>query len=81
MITFEKFFDLIEKKRLSQNELIRRGIINARLLNALKNNRSITLDSLDKLCDRLGCTPDEIITYTYVPSGQSQDLHRDDSHN
>lgn len=64
MITYEKFFDLIKNKGYSQNELIRQKIINPRLLNALKNNKSITTDTLNNLCNRLNCTPFDIITYT-----------------
>lgn len=63
MITYEKFFKLIKIKGYSQNELIRQGIINARLLNALKNNKSITIDTLNNLCNKLDCKPNDIITY------------------
>lgn len=64
MITYEKFFELIKKNGLSQNELIRRKYIDARLLNALKHNESITTKNLNKLCNNLKCTPDDILTYT-----------------
>ncbi len=64
MITYEKFFELIQKKGYSQNELIRKGYINPRLLNALKNNNSITMDSLNNLCNNLECLPMDIITYS-----------------
>lgn len=63
MITYEKFFKLIKIKGYSQNELIRQGIINARLLNALKNNKSITTESLNNLCNKLDCKPNDIISY------------------
>lgn len=63
MITYENFFTLIEKKKLSQNELIRRKIIDARLLNALRHNESITTKNLNKLCNKLNCTPNDILTY------------------
>lgn len=64
MITYEKFFDLIAKKKFSQNELIRKKIIDPRLLNALKHNESITIKNLNKLCNKLNCTPNDILTYT-----------------
>jgi DNA-binding Xre family transcriptional regulator len=64
LISYEKFFELIKYKGYSQNELIRKGYINARLLNALKNNNSITIDTLNNLCNNLECTPMDIITYS-----------------
>ncbi len=64
MITFEKFFNLIKERNISQNELIRRGIIDPRLLNALKHNKSITTNSLNKICILLDCEPYDILTFT-----------------
>lgn len=64
MITFENFFILIKKRNISQNELIRKGIIDPRLLNALKHNKSITTNSLNRICNLLDCEPLDIITFT-----------------
>lgn len=63
MITYKKFFELIERKKISQNELIRKKIIDARLLNALRHNESITTKNLNKICNKLNCTPNDILTY------------------
>lgn len=63
MISFEKFFDLINNRGYSQNELIRDKLINARLLNSLRNNKSITTDSLNNICNNLNCTPFDIMSY------------------
>lgn len=71
MITYEKFFNLINNKGLSQNELIRRGYVNGKLLNSLKNNKSITMVTLNRLCNVLECTPFDIITY--VPDKINED--------
>jgi len=64
MITFNKFFDYIKQKNMSQNELLKRDIINPRLLNALRNNKSVTTNSLNNICNRLNCTPNDIMEYT-----------------
>lgn len=63
MITYDRFFDFIKKKGYTQNELIRKEIINARLLNALKNNKSVTTKSLNELCNKLDCNIDDILEY------------------
>lgn len=63
MIKYDPFFEYIRKKGLSQNQLIKDGIINPRLLNALKHNKSVTTDSLDKLCTKLNCNLNDILKY------------------
>lgn len=63
MIIYNRFFEYIKNKGYTQNELIREKIIDARLLNALKNNKSITTKSLDTLCTKLNCKLDDILEY------------------
>lgn len=64
MITYENFFTLIQEKNISQNELIRTGIVDPRLLNALKHNKSVTTNSLNRICNLLNCDIHDILTYT-----------------
>ena len=64
MITYEKFFSLLEEKGISQNEAIRRNIINARSLNALKHNKNVTISTIDTICNLLDCEPGDILTFT-----------------
>ncbi|MBP3505653.1 MAG: helix-turn-helix domain-containing protein [Lachnospiraceae bacterium] len=63
MISYENFFEILKINGISQNEAIRKNIINARLLNALKHNKCITTDSINNLCNKLHCTPSDIISY------------------
>ncbi len=71
MIVFDRFFDYIVSKGISQNELIRRNLINSRLLNALRNNKSITTDSLNNICNNLKCKPDDIMEY--IPDNEASE--------
>lgn len=64
MITFDNFFNYIKKHDISQNELIRKGVVNARLLNYMKNNKSVTTESLNKICTALNCTINDIMSNT-----------------
>lgn len=52
----------MEKKNISQYQLLKMGIDN-RTLDGLKHNRNITLLTLEKLCNILQCTPNEIIEF------------------
>ncbi|MCI6379088.1 MAG: helix-turn-helix transcriptional regulator [Erysipelotrichaceae bacterium] len=47
---------------MSQYRLIKSGIDN-KTLDSLKKNKNITLYTLEKLCNILDCTPNEIVTF------------------
>ena len=50
------------KKSISQYKLLQSGIDN-RTLNALKNDRNITVMTLERLCRILNCTPNDIVKF------------------
>lgn len=52
----------MEEKGISQYQLLKNGIDN-RTLNSLKNNKNITLLTLEKLCNILDCTADDIVEF------------------
>ncbi len=64
MITYEKLFIVLEKKGISQNQAIKQGIVNNRSLNALKNNKNVTMATIDNICNMLDCEPADILTFT-----------------
>lgn len=79
MITFEKFFALIEQRGLSQNELMRMEIVDSRLLFALRNNKSITTNSLNKLCNNLRCDLSDIATFTMDEEDTNMEENKENS--
>ena len=54
----------MEKKGISQYKLLQSGIDN-KTLNGLKKNNNITLLTLEKLCEILDCTPNEVIRFIH----------------
>lgn len=52
----------MKKNGISQYKLLQSGIDN-RTLNALKNNRNITVITLERLCRILNCTPNDIVKF------------------
>ena len=64
MITYEKLFTILEERRISQNEAIKRGIVNNRSLNALKHNKNVNISTIDNICNLLDCQPQDILTFT-----------------
>lgn len=61
MIDYTPYRVLLKNRNLKQQELINKGIINSRIANAIKHDKSITLDTLDKICEQLDCEYEEIV--------------------
>lgn len=62
-IKFKKLFTLMKKKGLSTYKIRQENIISQSALTALKNDKSVTTDTLDKLCKALNCQPGDIMEY------------------
>ncbi len=52
----------MERKGISQYFLLKSGIDN-KTLNSLKKNKNITLLTLERLCNIIECTPNEIVKF------------------
>ena len=53
----------MREKRITQYELLRRGIDN-RTLDTLRKNGNMTLYTLEKICKALDCSPEEVVEFT-----------------
>lgn len=64
MITFDPLWKTLEKKKITQYDLIEHCNMSRGMLDNLKHNRSITLKTLNELCNMLDCDITDIIQYT-----------------
>ena len=64
MITFEPLWKTLKDKNISQYDLIEHYHISRGTLDNLKHNRSITLNTLNDLCNKFKCDITDIIEYT-----------------
>ena len=62
MIDYSPLWETMRCRQVTQYQLLKRGIDN-KTLDALKKNKNITLLTLEKLCDILGCTPNEVVAF------------------
>lgn len=62
MIDFNPLWKTMEKKQITQYQLLKQGIDN-KTLDSLKKNKNITLLTLEKLCKILNCTPNDIVSF------------------
>lgn len=62
MISYDKLWDLLKKKEITQYQLANEGISHS-TITRLKRNQTVNTDTLDKLCTFLDCNIEEIIEH------------------
>ena len=62
MLDYTPLWETMERKGISQYRLLKSGIDN-KTLDALKKGNNITLLTMEKLCDILGCTPNDVVRF------------------
>ena len=63
MIRYDKLWDTMEKKGITQYMLVKYYHISKSLLHRLRNNQSVNMNSLDNLCGILNCNIENIATH------------------
>ncbi|MGN1151386.1 MAG: helix-turn-helix domain-containing protein [Lachnospiraceae bacterium] len=53
----------MKERGITTYTLITKHNINPRTINNLKHNRSITMDTLGKLCLILDCSPNDVVSF------------------
>lgn len=64
MITFDPLWKTLNDKGISQYNLIEDYKMSRCMLDNLKHNRSITLNTLNDICNMLDCDITDVIQYT-----------------
>lgn len=62
MIDYSPLWKTMERKGISQYYLLHQGIDN-KTLDSLKKNKNITVLTLEKLCNILDCTPNDVLQF------------------
>jgi DNA-binding Xre family transcriptional regulator len=63
MISYEPLWKTMKDRGITTYTLIYKNGISAYTITNLKRNKSITMNTLEKLCTILNCTPNEIVTF------------------
>lgn len=63
MVNYEPLWQTMKEKGVTTYILIEKHGINSRTIYNLKHNKGITVDTLEKLCKILRCTPNEVIRF------------------
>ncbi len=63
MISYEPLWHTMQERGETTYSLINRHGINPRTVNNLKHNKSITMYTLERLCQILGCQAEKIVRF------------------
>ncbi len=62
IIDYSPLWETMRKRGISQYKLLQCGIDN-KTLDSLKKNKNITVLTLEKLCNIIGCSPNEVVKF------------------
>lgn len=63
MISYEPLWDTLKKKKISQYSLIKEYGFSTGTLDALRKNKSITLNTLHDICMMLQCEITDVVMF------------------
>lgn len=63
MVSYEPLWETMERKGVTTYALIHKHNINPRTVTSLRHDRGITVDTLEKLCRILNCTPNDVLRF------------------
>ena len=64
MISYDPLWRTMKEKGVTKYTLIYKHGFSAYTITNLRKNKSITMNTLEKLCKVLECTPNEIVEFT-----------------
>ncbi|MBR1507931.1 MAG: helix-turn-helix domain-containing protein [Eubacterium sp.] len=62
MISYKPLWKTMDNKKITQYKLLQMGL-DKHTLQKLRDNKSITMNTLEFLCSALKCTPNEVIEF------------------
>lgn len=62
MIDYSPLWETMRKNQVTQYQLLQAGIDN-KILDSLKKNKNITILTLEKICNIIGCTPNDVVRF------------------
>jgi DNA-binding Xre family transcriptional regulator len=63
MVSYAPLWETMKKKGISTYALINKYHFDAHTLSSLKQNRSVTVNTIETLCLILGCTPNDVMEF------------------
>lgn len=64
-VSYDKLFHLLIDKKISQNKLLQGANLSANILTRLKRNEYVSMESIEKICNFLSCTSNDILNFSH----------------
>lgn len=64
MVSYAPLWETMKKKGISTYALINKHHFDAHTLNSLKQNKNVTINTIEDLCSILECTPNDVLEFT-----------------
>lgn len=64
-VCYDKLWKLLIDKKLKRTDLIKNANISSNVLARMEHEEPVSLDSIGKICEYLGCKVDDIIEINY----------------
>lgn len=65
MFNYSPLWDTLERKGITQYQLIKEHGFSTGTLDALRKNKSVTVNTIETLCLLLDCTPNDILKISH----------------
>lgn len=62
-ISYEKLFEKLDEKQIKKIDLRTKYGFNPKTVDSLTKNKSVTVDTIIKLCEILDCQPGDLMAY------------------
>ena len=62
VLDYSPMWETMQRKGISQYSLLKAGIDN-KTLDSIKKGKNLTLLTVEKICDVLDCTPNEVVCF------------------
>lgn len=69
MIVYYKFYDFIKRKNIKIKDIISKTGISSATLANMGSNKSVTTETIGKLCEFLKCQPSDLMEYESIGEG------------
>ncbi len=63
MIKYDRLWETMKKRGVTQCDLYTHHNVNRSLLNRLRKNQNVEMNTIDRLCNILNCTVEEIMEH------------------
>ena len=63
-VSYKKLFHMLIDKDMTNAELMEKAGFSANIINRLKRDNYISLDSIEKICEVMNCGVDDILEFT-----------------